>query len=407
MPHRVAFLGFSDFERKALASYFRLAHNRSPAYEQVPTLTDADFLVADADHGPSVQLVQAIERMGETVFIGNQAPEGSCAWMMRPIDALHVMRELDGLVARALGARAPRDDYAGPQTTIIQLARQRRGTPAAAPDPEGDALLRDLPLAAAGREPAPKAAPAAADGAADGPALSVAVSSTVSVADTPAVSATAAAPDEPPPLTLRNPQPAANPPPPATNTEAAEFVAHEAPLPVLPLPEPAPAVPEPPTPPRRPPARAARPPAKTEPPRPPAPPPTPRALLVDDSPIALRFLEMQLGAWQVEIDRAATSQGAIALMARQSYDLVFLDIELGPDSQLDGLSLCQRIKQTPALMGAVVVLVSAHHSELDRVRGALAGCDAYLAKPLDKPELQKLMQRQGVPAARVEGTPSA
>ena len=383
MPHRVAFLGFSDFERKALASYFRLAHNRSPAYEQVPTLTDADFLVADADHGPSVQLVQAIERMGETVFIGNQAPEGSCAWMMRPIDALHVMRELDGLVARALGARAPRDDYAGPQTTIIQLARQRRGTPVAAPDPEGDALLRDLPLAAAAQEPAPAAAPAA----------------------TPAVADDAAA--EPPPLTLRNPQPLADPAPPAADPANALFVAHEGPLPVAPLPDPAPLLAEPPAPPRRPPARAAKPPARNPPPRPPAPPPTPRALLVDDSPIALRFLELQLGAWQVDIDRAATSQGAIALMARQSYDLVFLDIELGSDSQLDGLGLCQRIKQTPALMGAVVVLVSAHHSELDRVRGALAGCDAYLAKPLDKPELQKLMQRQGVPAARVEGTPSA
>ena len=383
MPHRVAFLGFSDFERKALASYFRLAHNRSPAYEQVPTLTDADFLVADADHGPSVQLVQAIERMGETVFIGNQAPEGSCAWMMRPIDALHVMRELDGLVARALGARAPRDDYAGPQTTIIQLARQRRGTPVAAPDPEGDALLRDLPLAAAAQEPAPAAAPAA----------------------TPAVADDAAA--EPPPLTLRNPQPLADPAPPAADPAIALFVAHEGPLPVAPLPAPAPLLAEPPVPPRRPSARAAKPPARNPPPRPPAPPPTPRALLVDDSPIALRFLELQLGAWQVDIDRAATSQGAIALMARQSYDLVFLDIELGSDSQLDGLGLCQRIKQTPALMGAVVVLVSAHHSELDRVRGALAGCDAYLAKPLDKPELQKLMQRQGVPAARVEGTPSA
>lgn len=366
MPHRVAFLGFSDFERKALASYFRLAHNRSPAYEQVPTLTDADFLVADADHGPSVQLVQAIERMGETVFIGNQAPEGSCAWMMRPIDALHVMRELDGLVARALGARAPRDDYAGPQTTIIQLARQRRGTPVAAPDPEGDALLRDLPLAA------PAGEPATADA------------------------------DELARLTLRDPQPIEEPPP-APESEASQFVAHEAPLPVLPLETPAPI---PPTPPVKPVARTPKLPAKPAAPSPPAPPPTPRALLVDDSPIALRFLELQLGAWQVDNDRAATSQGAIALMARQSYDLVFLDIELGPDSQLDGLSLCQRIKQTPALMGAVVVLVSAHHSELDRVRGALAGCDAYLAKPLDTTELQKLMQRQRVPAARVAGTPS-
>lgn len=127
--------------------------------------------------------------------------------------------------------------------------------------------------------------------------------------------------------------------------------------------------------------------------------PTPRVLLVDDSAIAQRFLETRLARWKLDIDRATNSQTAVALLARHSYDIVFLDVELGEQSELDGLTLCQRIKHTPALMSSMVVMVSAHHSELDRVRGALAGCDAYLAKPLDDAELQRLMKRQGVPAA--------
>lgn len=378
MPHRVAFLGFSESERKALASYFRLAHNRSPAYEQVPTLTDADFLVADADHAPSVQLVQAIERLGETVFIGNQAPEGSCAWMMRPIDALRVMRELDGLVARALGERAPRDDFAGPQTTIIQLARQRRNTPAAASD--DNALLGGLPFS-----------PTAGAAAADLP--------------------------PPDPLTLRDPQPSTAPAgPPGHFPVDDDLVAHEPPLPVTRAPEPEaeaewlPPPPPPPTP-AAPPAPSTvqaapagpRPPKPPKAPRVPLMPAVPRVLLVDDSAIALRFLEVRLGGWQLEIDRAATSQAAITLLAKRSYDIVFLDIELGEASEMDGLTLCQRIKHTPALLGAMVVLVSAHHSELDRVRGALAGCDAYLAKPLDIGELRRLMARQGLRAISGEG----
>jgi CheY-like chemotaxis protein len=44
----------------------------------------------------------------------------------------------------------------------------------------------------------------------------------------------------------------------------------------------------------------------------------------------------------------------------------------------------------------VVVMVSAHHRELVRVRGNLAGCDAYLAKPLRREELYELMRRYGV-----------
>jgi CheY-like chemotaxis protein len=122
----------------------------------------------------------------------------------------------------------------------------------------------------------------------------------------------------------------------------------------------------------------------------------PRALLVDDSVIALLFLEKRLERWQVQTDTASNSQAALALLAQHSHDLVFLDVELGPDSELDGLSLCRQIKQTPASMSTLVVMVSAHHSEMDRVRGALAGCDAYLAKPLDEAELQRVLQRQGL-----------
>ena len=54
-------------------------------------------------------------------------------------------------------------------------------------------------------------------------------------------------------------------------------------------------------------------------------------------------------------------------------------------------------------MHAAVIMVSVHHSELDRVRGALAGCDAYLRKPLDEVELQRLMLRQGLKVPKDAG----
>ncbi len=382
MPHRVAFLGFGDFERKALASYFRLAHNRTPAYEQVGTLTDADFLVADADHAPSVALVEAIERLGETVFIGAQPPDNARSWLARPIDALHVMRALDALVAQALAERAPRDDFAGPSTTIIQLARHRRSHP---DDNDGSPLLGDLPFSAP--LPAPEEAlQLRAEPLPVGPPASQSLLM-------PADSRLHPAPDLPahePPL------PVTRPPEPEAEAE------WQAPAPAqLPSPTPAPA-----------PAPAALKPAAPRPPKPPKPPKvqrapqmpaTPRVLLVDDSAIAQRFLETRLARWQLDIDRASTSQAAIALMAQHSYEVVFLDVELGEASELDGHTLCQRIKHTPALLSTLVIIVSAHHSELDRVRAALAGCDAFLAKPLDLPELQRLLDRQGLPLAKAEG----
>jgi CheY-like chemotaxis protein len=136
-------------------------------------------------------------------------------------------------------------------------------------------------------------------------------------------------------------------------------------------------------------------------------PATPRVLLVDDSAIALRFMETRLARWQLQIDQARTSQAALALLAQHSYEVVFLDVELGDASELDGHNLCQRIKHTPALMSTMVIIVSAHHSELDRVRAALAGCDAFLAKPLELPELQRLLDRQGLPLANAEDAGAA
>ncbi len=261
--YRVALLGFSDFERSTLASYFRLAGRSTPGYQLVPTGEESDFILADADHAPSVQLVLATERWSQAVFVGSRAPAGAVAWMLRPIDPLQVMRELDAL-RLAVAAGAP------------------------------------------------------------------------------------AVPDDPP---------------------------------------------------LAPPAAAAAPP----------PAPTARALLVDDSPIALRFLASRLQPWGLALETASNSGQAIERLARHDYDFVFIDVELGADSELDGLALCQHIKRHHPLAGSVLVMVSAHHSELDRVRGTLAGCDAYLGKPLQATELERLLVRQGLkpPPAPAAGAPVA
>jgi CheY-like chemotaxis protein len=129
------------------------------------------------------------------------------------------------------------------------------------------------------------------------------------------------------------------------------------------------------------------------------------ALLVDDSEIALRFLEKKLAPYGLVTDCVLHSDAAVERLAERRYDFVFLDMELGEHSALDGLSLCQRIKRDA--VEANVVMVTAHHTELDRVRSALAGCDGFLGKPLDEQELALYLARFGVkPAANAGRVPS-
>lgn len=121
----------------------------------------------------------------------------------------------------------------------------------------------------------------------------------------------------------------------------------------------------------------------------------PHALIVDDSEVATRYLAGRLQRLGLPSIAAQTSSQALERLARQRFEFVFVDVELGDASELDGLALCRRLRRepSPGARGAVLVLVSAHHGEIDRVRGALAGADAYLGKPLDDDELTRLVSR--------------
>ncbi len=129
----------------------------------------------------------------------------------------------------------------------------------------------------------------------------------------------------------------------------------------------------------------------------------PLALLIDDSEIALRFLQRQLLALGLRTETALHSQGALALLAQQRFDAVFVDVDLGPDSTMNGLALCQHLKrqQRPHGTGLPprVVIVSAHGSATDRVRGSFAGCDAYLTKPIKEETMLQQLRTLGLVAA--------
>ena len=145
---------------------------------------------------------------------------------------------------------------------------------------------------------------------------------------------------------------------------------------------------------------------------------TPSALLVDDSDIAQRFLQRELHALGLRTECALSSARALELLAQQRFDVVFLDVDLGPASALDGLALCQHLKHPRLGVTAPVprvVMVSAHHTATDRVRGTFAGCDAYLGKPLDNDELLRVLRRFGLASdadaqrrkGRREGVPTS
>ena len=122
----------------------------------------------------------------------------------------------------------------------------------------------------------------------------------------------------------------------------------------------------------------------------------PRTLLVDDSDIALHFLRRQLTPFGIECDFARDSDRALALLQQQTYGLIFLDLDLGDDSRLDGYALCHQVRQRWGSHGngpPVIVIVSAFQGQVIQVRGTLAGAQGFLGKPLDPAALRGVLQK--------------
>jgi len=108
-------------------------------------------------------------------------------------------------------------------------------------------------------------------------------------------------------------------------------------------------------------------------------------LVVDDSVIARKFLKQRLEQFGYRVQQANDGESALEMITHHPFALVFVDMVLGPAHSVDGLQVCQFAKQGPAFgtrSTPAVVVFTGQTGSTHRVRASLAGCDAYLNKPL-------------------------
>jgi two-component system phosphate regulon response regulator PhoB len=101
-------------------------------------------------------------------------------------------------------------------------------------------------------------------------------------------------------------------------------------------------------------------------------------LIVEDESDIAELIDFHLTREGYSTRITASGREALDLVRREKPNLVMLDIML-PD--LDGLEVCRRVKQDPALGDTPIVMVSARGEESDVVVGLELGADDYITKP--------------------------
>jgi CheY-like chemotaxis protein len=87
---------------------------------------------------------------------------------------------------------------------------------------------------------------------------------------------------------------------------------------------------------------------------------------------------------------ATDGEQAVTLALKERPDGILMDLSL---PKLDGLAATKRIRRHRGFEKIPIVAISAHDSPESRSEALAAGCDEYVAKPIDFDQLDALLKR--------------
>jgi twitching motility two-component system response regulator PilG len=109
-----------------------------------------------------------------------------------------------------------------------------------------------------------------------------------------------------------------------------------------------------------------------------------KVMVIDDSKTIRRTAETLLKKVGCEVITASDGFEALAKIADNSPDIIFVDIMM---PRLDGYQTTALIKNNNVFKDTPVVMLSSKDGLFDRARGRIVGSEQYLTKPFTKDEL--------------------
>ncbi len=114
-----------------------------------------------------------------------------------------------------------------------------------------------------------------------------------------------------------------------------------------------------------------------------------RVLTVDDNEANLKLINTLLSDRVQELESAHDGAAAWQKTTQHVYDIIFMDINM---PVMDGITACQRIRQSSLNEHTPIIAVTAHALEGERERLLALGFNEFLTKPLDEQMLHCTLQ---------------
>lgn len=109
-------------------------------------------------------------------------------------------------------------------------------------------------------------------------------------------------------------------------------------------------------------------------------------LVVDDHPTNLKLAASLLESEGCRVTQAGDAEEAQQVIQRDPPDLILMDLAL---PGMDGLTLTKQLKADLATRSIIIVALTAFAMKGDEAKAREAGCDGYIAKPIDTRKFPK------------------
>jgi CheY-like chemotaxis protein len=111
-------------------------------------------------------------------------------------------------------------------------------------------------------------------------------------------------------------------------------------------------------------------------------------LVIDDEPVNLELARVLLTLDGYDVRLATNAQEALEVLRDCRPRMILMDLQM-PGT--DGLELTRRLKADPVHRHAIIVALTASAMKHDEQKALTAGCDGYIAKPIDPSDFSRVV----------------